>query len=167
MWPAELEAALRAHPDVADVAVGGVPDERLGEVPRAFVVLKGPMPSGEAAQKIAKELRDWVAHEIGPIAKPRQIMVVAELPKTRSQKVVRRAVRAVLLDEDPGDLSTLENPSALDSPAERSNGVQRNPVPSTRSTAASRSRTTSVRCSTERPLAAANASHARYRWNET
>ena len=79
----------------------------------AFVVLKGPRPSGEEAKKIAKELRDWVAKEIGPIAKPKDIRFGDNLPKTRSGKLLRRAIQALAEGRDPGDLTTIEDPTAL------------------------------------------------------
>src|SRR5439155_4130889 len=87
----EIESALVAHTTlVAEAAVVGRPDELTGEAVCAFVVLKRAMPSGDEALKIAKELRDWVGKEIGPIAKPKDIRFGETLPKTRSGKVMRR-----------------------------------------------------------------------------
>jgi len=81
----------------------------------AFVVLKQARPTGDAADKIAKELRDWVAKEIGPIAKPKDIRFGENLPKTRSGKIMRRLLRSIAKDEViTQDVSTLENPAILD-----------------------------------------------------
>ena len=112
----EIESALVANTKlVAEAAVVGRPDDLTGEAVVAFVVLKGPMPTGEAAQKIAKELRDWVAHEIGPIAKPKDIRFGENLPKTRSGKIMRRLLRSIAKGEEiTQDVSTLENPGILE-----------------------------------------------------
>src|SRR6185369_1216293 len=100
---------------VAEAAVVGRPDDLTGEAVCAFVVLKGPRPSGDEAKKIANELRDWVAKEIGPIAKPKEIRFGENLPKTRSGKIMRRLLRSVARgDEITQDVSTLENPGILD-----------------------------------------------------
>ncbi len=86
-----------------------------GEAVCAFVVLKQARPTGDAADKIAKELRDWVAKEIGPIAKPKDIRFGENLPKTRSGKIMRRLLRSIAKDEViTQDVSTLENPAILD-----------------------------------------------------
>jgi acetyl-CoA synthetase len=111
----EVESALVANPGVAEAAVVGRPDDMTGEAICAFVVLKGARPSGDAAQKIAKELRDWVGKEIGPIAKPRDIRFGDNLPKTRSGKIMRRLLRSIAKGEDiTQDVSTLENPAILE-----------------------------------------------------
>src|SRR5581483_6584411 len=92
----EIESALVAHKElVAEAAVVGRPDELTGEAICAFVVLKRPLPTGDEAQKIAKELRDWVGREIGAIAKPKDIRFGDNLPKTRSGKIMRRLLRAI------------------------------------------------------------------------
>ena len=116
MGTMEIESALVAKSDlVAEAAVVGRPDDVTGEAICAFVVLKRPRPSGAEAQHIAKELRDWVAHEIGPIAKPRDIRFGDNLPKTRSGKIMRRLLRSVAKGEAiTQDISTLENPAILD-----------------------------------------------------
>ena len=81
----------------------------------AFVVLKQARPDGAAAEKIAKELRNWVAKEIGPIAKPKDIRFGDNLPKTRSGKIMRRLLRSIAKGEEiTQDTSTLENPAILD-----------------------------------------------------
>uniref|UniRef100_A0A7C3UVN4 Acetate--CoA ligase n=1 Tax=candidate division WOR-3 bacterium TaxID=2052148 RepID=A0A7C3UVN4_UNCW3 len=102
---AEVESALVAHPAVAEAAVIGVPHEVKGDVPKAYVVLKvGYSPSEE----LAKELKEWVAKEIGPIARPEEIEFRDKLPKTRSGKIMRRLLKAQALGLPIGDTSTLE-----------------------------------------------------------
>ncbi|MEM5275069.1 acetate--CoA ligase [Cupriavidus taiwanensis] len=114
MGTMEIESALAANPYVADAAVVGKPDDTTGEAICAFVVLKGARPQGDAAQQMARELRDWVAREIGPIAKPREIRFADNLPKTRSGKVMRRLLRLIARGEEiTQDLSTLEDPAIL------------------------------------------------------
>ena len=111
----EIESALVANVLVAEAAVVGRPDDVTGESVIAFVVLKGPRPQGEAAEKIASELRAWVGKEIGPIAKPRDIRFGDNLPKTRSGKIMRRLLRSLAKGEEiTQDVSTLENPAILE-----------------------------------------------------
>jgi len=111
----EVESALVAHPMVAEAAVVGRPDDTTGEAVVAFVVLKGARPEGEEAVALAKQLREWVAKEIGPIAKPKDIRFGENLPKTRSGKIMRRLLRVVAKGEEvTQDVSTLENPAILD-----------------------------------------------------
>ena len=112
----EIESALVSHTKlVAEAAVVGRPDDLTGEAVCAFVVLKGPRPYGEEARKIADELRNWVAKEIGPIAKPKDIRFGENLPKTRSGKIMRRLLRSIAKGEAiTQDVSTLENPAILD-----------------------------------------------------
>jgi acetyl-CoA synthetase len=101
--------------------VVGRPDDVTGEAIVAFVVLKRPRPTGEEAKAIAKELRDWVGKEIGPIAKPKEIRFGDNLPKTRSGKIMRRLLRGIAKgDALPQDTSTLENPAILDQLSEKS-----------------------------------------------
>jgi acetyl-CoA synthetase len=116
MGTMEIESALVAKSDlVAEAAVVGRPDDLTGEAICAFVVLKRPMPTGDEAKAIAKELRDWVAKEIGPIAKPKDIRFGENLPKTRSGKIMRRLLRSLAKGESiTQDTSTLENPAILD-----------------------------------------------------
>ncbi|HNO63154.1 MAG TPA: acetate--CoA ligase, partial [Thauera aminoaromatica] len=90
MGTMEIESALVAHEKVAEAAVVGRPDDLTGEAIVAFVVLKGARPTGEDAAKMIKELQNWVGHEIGPIAKPKDIRFGENLPKTRSGKIMRR-----------------------------------------------------------------------------
>jgi acetyl-CoA synthetase len=115
MGTMEIESALVANPLVAEAAVVGRPDDMTGEAICAFVVLKQQRPTGDAALKIAKELRDWVGKEIGPIAKPKDIRFGENLPKTRSGKIMRRLLRSIAKGETiTQDVSTLENPAILD-----------------------------------------------------
>ncbi|WP_243457439.1 acetate--CoA ligase [Ottowia testudinis] len=115
MGTMEIESALVAKTDlVAEAAVVGRPDDTTGEAICAFVVLKRPLPQGDEAKQIAKELRDWVAKEIGPIAKPKDIRFGENLPKTRSGKIMRRLLRSLAKGEQiTQDTSTLENPAIL------------------------------------------------------
>jgi acetyl-CoA synthetase len=115
MGTMEIESALVAKSDlVAEAAVVGRPDDLTGEAICAFVVLKGPCPTGDDAKAIAKILRDWVAKEIGPIAKPKDIRFGENLPKTRSGKIMRRLLRSLAKGESiTQDTSTLENPQIL------------------------------------------------------
>jgi acetyl-CoA synthetase len=112
----EIESALVGNSKlVAEAAVVGRPDDLTGEAVVAFVVLKGARPNGEDAQKIAKELRDWVGKEIGSIAKPKDIRFGDNLPKTRSGKIMRRLLRSIAKGEEiTQDISTLENPAILE-----------------------------------------------------
>ncbi len=116
MGTMEIESALVSCTDlVAEAAVVGRPDETTGEAICAFVVLKRPRPTGEEAKKIANELRNWVAKEIGPIAKPKDIRFGDNLPKTRSGKIMRRLLRSIAKGEAiTQDTSTLENPAILE-----------------------------------------------------
>ena len=116
MGTMEIESALVSCTElVAEAAVVGRPDDTTGEAICAFVVLKGPRPTGDEAKRIAKRLRDWVGKEIGPIAKPKDIRFGENLPKTRSGKIMRRLLRSVAKGEAiTQDTSTLENPAILD-----------------------------------------------------
>ncbi|HEV2686430.1 MAG TPA: AMP-dependent synthetase, partial [Actinomycetota bacterium] len=111
LGPAEVESILAADPTVAESAVVGVPDDVKGEKVWCFVVLR---PGIEPDEQLRTALRARVAHALGKAFTPDAVKFVTALPKTRSAKIVRRAVRALALGEDPGDLSSLENPSALD-----------------------------------------------------
>jgi acetyl-CoA synthetase len=112
----EIESALVAKTDlVAEAAVVGRPDDVTGEAVCAFVVLKRGRPSGDEAKQLAAELRNWVAKEIGPIAKPKDIRFGENLPKTRSGKIMRRLLRSIAKGEAiTQDTSTLENPAILE-----------------------------------------------------
>jgi acetyl-CoA synthetase len=117
----EIESALVSKTDlVAEAAVVGRPDDLTGEAICAFVVLKRSRPVGEEAKQIAAQLREWVAKEIGPIAKPKDIRFGDNLPKTRSGKIMRRLLRSIAKGESiTQDVSTLENPAILEQLAEK------------------------------------------------
>ncbi|HEX6137804.1 MAG TPA: acetate--CoA ligase [Casimicrobiaceae bacterium] len=115
MGTMEIESALVANPIVAEAAVVGRPDDMTGEAVCAFVVLKRARPDGSEAADVAKQLRDWVGKEIGPIAKPKDIRFGDNLPKTRSGKIMRRLLRSIAKGEEiTQDVSTLENPHILE-----------------------------------------------------
>jgi acetyl-CoA synthetase len=109
----EVESALVSHDKVAEAAVVGATDPTTGQAVVAFVILRG-QPQDIDGDAIAKELRDHVAKEIGPIAKPRQILVVPELPKTRSGKIMRRLLRDVAEHRQLGDVTTLTDSAVMD-----------------------------------------------------
>ena len=110
----EVESALVSHRTVAEAAVVGAADPTTGQGIVAFVILRGGGPTDEAeGEKLVATLRDHVAHEIGPIAKPRQVMVVPELPKTRSGKIMRRLLRDVAEHRELGDVTTLTDSSVM------------------------------------------------------
>ena len=108
----EIESALVSHPKVAEAAVVGAADEITGQAIVAFVILRARGRRRWPGR--GQELRDHVAKEIGPIAKPRQIMVVAELPKTRSGKIMRRLLKDVAENREVGDVTTLADSTVMD-----------------------------------------------------
>jgi acetyl-CoA synthetase len=112
----EIESALVSHPKVAEAAVVGANDPDIGQAVNAFVILRESAveEAGGDAQALVKELRDHVSREIGPIAKPKSIMVVPELPKTRSGKIMRRLLRDVAENRHVGDVTTLADSSVMD-----------------------------------------------------
>jgi acetyl-CoA synthetase len=105
--PAELESAAVSHPAVREAAAVGVPHDVKGEVPWLFCV------APDAGADVAEEVAELVAAALGRAFRPARVLIVAALPRTRSAKIVRRAVRAAALGEHPGDLSSVENPDAL------------------------------------------------------
>jgi acetyl-CoA synthetase len=109
--PAEIESAVVSHPAVAEAAAVGVPHEVKGEVAWVFCVLARGQ---EASDELAAEVAEQAAAELGRAFKPDRVVFVSALPKTRSAKIVRRAVRAKALGKDPGDLSSVENPESLE-----------------------------------------------------
>jgi acetyl-CoA synthetase len=109
--PAEIESAVVSHPAVAEAAAVGVPHEVKGEVAWVFCVLARGQ---EASDELAAEVAERAAAELGRAFKPDRVVFVSALPKTRSAKIVRRAVRAKALGKDPGDLSSVENPESLE-----------------------------------------------------
>ena len=111
---AEIESALVSHPKVAEAAVVGANDETTGQAPVAFVILRADAVSdGEDKDALSAELRGHVGKEIGPIAKPRNVMIVSELPKTRSGKIMRRLLKDVAEGRDIGDTTTLADSSVM------------------------------------------------------
>jgi len=116
----EVESALVSHPKVAEAAVVGATDPTTGQGIVAFVIVRGSVGEDEAAgNALVRELRGHVSKEIGPIARPRQIMVVPELPKTRSGKIMRRLLRDVAENRQLGDVTTLTDSSVMDMISER------------------------------------------------
>ncbi len=107
----EIESALVSHPKVAEAAVVGATDEMTGQSPVAFVILREA--AGDGGTEIVAELRNHVAHEIGAIAKPSKVMIVPELPKTRSGKIMRRLLRDVAENREVGDVTTLADSSIM------------------------------------------------------
>ncbi|GAA1242856.1 acetate--CoA ligase [Janibacter melonis] len=112
---AEIESALVSHPAVAEAAVVGANDETTGQAPVAFVILRGDAAqrAEEEGDALVQELRNHVGKEIGPIAKPRQVLVVPELPKTRSGKIMRRLLKDVAENREVGDVTTLADSSVM------------------------------------------------------
>ncbi len=108
--PAELESAAVAHPAVSEAAAVGIPHDVKGEVAWVFCVL---VPGREGCESLALEVKSAIALELGKAFAPERIVFVPALPKTRSAKIVRRAVRAAALGDDPGDMSSVENPEAV------------------------------------------------------
>ncbi|MFH1451267.1 MAG: acetate--CoA ligase [bacterium] len=106
----ELENAVNLHPEITECATVGVPDAIKGEVPVIFAVYKGNKETAE----VKKEIIDQIKKEIGPIALPKEIYLVADLPKTRSGKIMRRIFRKIFTGEELGDLSTLANPEVVE-----------------------------------------------------
>jgi propionyl-CoA synthetase len=111
----EIEESISSHPNVAEVAVVGVADQLKGQVAMAFAVLKDPSKAADAKAALALEgeIMKVVDDQLGAVARPARVRFVTVLPKTRSGKLLRRAIQAVCEDRDPGDLTTIEDPSAL------------------------------------------------------
>jgi acetyl-CoA synthetase len=107
----ELEAAVNLHEEITESAVVGVPDEIKGEVPVVFVVYKGK----KGAEEVKNEVINLIRKQIGPIALPKEVYLVEDLPKTRSGKIMRRILKRLFTGEELGDLSTLANPESVDS----------------------------------------------------
>jgi len=110
LGPAEVESVLVGHPAVAEAGVVGVPHAVKGEAIVCFVVLRRDSAPSEP---LRAELAERVAKQMGKALKPERVLFVRDLPKTRSAKVMRRVIRATYLGNEPGDLSSLENPAAL------------------------------------------------------
>lgn len=111
LGPAEVESVLVGHPSVSEAAAIGVPDALKGEALICFCVLK---PGKERTEELREELKDQVARQLGKPLKPEVLKFLNDLPKTRNAKVMRRVIRAAYLNQDPGDVSALENPQAVE-----------------------------------------------------
>jgi propionyl-CoA synthetase len=111
----EIEESISSHPMVADVAVVGVADQLKGQVAWAFVVVRDAKAVSDDAGKLKLEgdIMKTVDQQLGAVARPARVRFVTVLPKTRSGKLLRRAIQAVCEQRDPGDLTTIEDPSAL------------------------------------------------------
>src|SRR5207247_3791391 len=110
LGPAEVESILVAHPSVKEAAAIGVPDEVKGQAVVCFCVLK---PDQSPSQTLREELKRAVATQLGKSLSPKDVRFVADIPKTRNAKVMRRIIRASYLGENPGDTSSLENPDSV------------------------------------------------------
>jgi acetyl-CoA synthetase len=112
----EIESALVSHPKVAEAAVVGANDPDTGQAVNAFVILRESAigPDQTVGEELIAELRNHVSKEIGPIAKPKSILVVTELPKTRSGKIMRRLLRDVAEKREVGDVTTLADSAVMD-----------------------------------------------------
>ncbi len=156
----EIESALVAHPRVAEAAVVGKPHEIKGESVFAYVVLNGGRPEGSHAKTLVDELRGWVGEQLSPIAKPDEIRLTDNLPKTRSGKIMRRLLRSIARGEEISqDVSTLENPGILDqlrgeapraSAAVRAGGAKKSARPAKPSAAPKPSKTKSSKAGAPR-----------------
>jgi acetyl-CoA synthetase len=110
LGPAEVESILVGHPAVAESGVIGIPHEVKGEAVVCFCVLR---PGHAPSEGLRAELSDRVAQQMGKALKPERVLFAADLPKTRSAKIMRRVIRATYLGREPGDVSSLENPDAV------------------------------------------------------
>jgi propionyl-CoA synthetase len=112
----EIEEAVSSHPNIAEVAVVGIADKLKGQVPMAFAVVKDPSrtSTSEDCKTMEKEVMETVDKLLGPIGRPSRVHFVMLLPKTRSGKVLRRSIQALAEGRDPGDLTTLDDPGALE-----------------------------------------------------
>ena len=111
----EIEESISSHPQVAEVAVVGVADTLKGQVAMAFAVLKDPAAAADpaGALRLEGEIMKVVDEQLGAVARPARVRFVSMLPKTRSGKLLRRAIQAVCEHRNPGDLTTIEDPAAL------------------------------------------------------
>jgi propionyl-CoA synthetase len=112
----EIEEAVNAHPNIAECAVVGVADSLKGQMPLAFAVARDAacLESADGRRSFEQEVMDTVDEHLGAVARPRAVHFVTLLPKTRSGKTLRRAIQALAENRDPGDLTTIEDPGALD-----------------------------------------------------
>ncbi|MEO8408900.1 MAG: propionate--CoA ligase, partial [Oxalobacteraceae bacterium] len=111
----EIEESISSHANVSEVAVVGVEDKLKGQVAVAFVILKNPAAAStaEAQQALEKEIMGVVDHQLGAVARPARVYFIAQLPKTRSGKLLRRSIQAICEGRDPGDMSSIEDPTSL------------------------------------------------------
>jgi acetyl-CoA synthetase len=121
---AEIESALVAHPRVAEAAVVGRPHEIKGDAIAAFVVLRGGRRDDEDPQALAEALRDFVTSEIGKIARPDDVHLCADLPKTRSGKIMRRLLRDIASGRALGDTTTLADPGVVETLRRQYSGIE-------------------------------------------
>ena len=110
---AEIESALVGHEGVAESAVVGASDETTGQAVVAFVIIKSSYLKQHPVEGLGDELRKWVGEQIGPIARPRDVYIVGELPKTRSGKIMRRLLRDVAEGREVGDTTTLADTAVM------------------------------------------------------
>jgi propionyl-CoA synthetase len=112
----EIEEAVSSHPAVAECAVVGIVDPLKGQMPLCFAVLRDASLAGTPDKRAAleKEILSTVDSRLGAIARPKQVLIVGQLPKTRSGKVLRRSIQAIAEGRDPGDLTTLDDPSGIE-----------------------------------------------------
>jgi acetyl-CoA synthetase len=126
----EIESALVAHEAVAEAAAAAAPDELTGQTPLCFVVLRAGY---EPSEELAQELREWVGKQIGKIARPKAVLFGADLPKTRSGKIMRRLLKDIAEGNELGDTTTLRDPeivATLKREADQSLGRLRQPAES-------------------------------------
>ncbi|MDP3843412.1 MAG: propionate--CoA ligase [Oxalobacteraceae bacterium] len=111
----EIEESISSHANVSEVAVVGVEDKLKGQVAVAFVILKNPDTANgvQARQALEKEIMGVVDHQLGAVARPSRVYFIAQLPKTRSGKLLRRSIQAICEGRDPGDMSSIEDPASL------------------------------------------------------
>jgi acetyl-CoA synthetase len=109
--PAEVESILVGHPAISEAAAIGVPNELKGEELACFCVLK---PGCQPSEELRADLKNRITSELGKPIAPKTLKFVDDLPKTRNAKVMRRIIRAAFLGQDPGDISALENPAAVE-----------------------------------------------------
>src|SRR5205807_6679902 len=112
----EIEEAVSSYPSIAEVAVVGVSDQIKGQIPLAFAVVKNPsqIETAEERKAMEKEIMNTVDKELGAIARPGRVLFVSQLPKTRSGKMLRRSIQAIAEGDEPGDLTTLDDPASIE-----------------------------------------------------
>ena len=111
LGPAEVESAAAAHPAVSEAAAIGVPDEVKGEAVICFVVLR---PGYEPGEALREEIKETIVAQLGKALQPKAVRFVRDLPKTRNAKIMRRVIRSAYLGQEMGDVSSLENPAAVE-----------------------------------------------------